>query len=765
MNSRMLSLRRGKTGDVQNFSRARTADDTTRRLLESTLGADLNAAHRRQILDDPSNVHQFACVFGSVVGFLTRPTMMVDDDGDTLVVGNFTDTIGEPMSVTVPLEDFVGSVTTLVPRGAATTFGLSIYPANPDTIGGPLPDDAVGPRRGVDPEPPEGSLERLHFPLGDDPTEADRPVIVALPLFLPVGPGQTFPHGLRLDDPRSFQEHFPLLDVWRAGMRYLRAQNGGRSVTVAGDLFYLPTFVPREGLDGHFAPYDIRTTATVTPALLTPTDHLFSRSRDVFQTWSNSIWVELGSAMEPEAPPVGGGGIGQFTPDHFRAAIEPLVKRDKTFESAGRTAARYRILLGGAPLATSTTPDQVVLPELLESFTEYLGKSSSATAGEDLRELVKSQLTVANASDLALDKDVTLEPENITLAFSDRVRTFSWLTEKLVSTSLAGAQGVLGFLQFLTPNREALAVVAEGDQEAVTLLMSNSTSNKAQLDASKASKMYVDGRLVSFKSSHEGFCNLRVLLSVMTEDIARPLLVQKLLEYTSLLVDRQGRLFFEAYQHYPHLAVHPWQDLQSILSAFTRVAANSALYGAVVRGEHVAYANYRPALDVADALINDLRAILNGNGLGKFEGTPSCAPWFAAVPALVASPGTPGAGKAARTRAADADGTPKRQKTLDPADIERRKGSGMLSYDAEVGGSRLPTLNVYAKKSGSKIPERICMKFCTQGYSCNNGPACKFPHVSSPAKLPEAERTKLTEAVKKAPGLSFSAGRGPTGTS
>jgi hypothetical protein len=82
------------------------------------------------------------------------------------------------------------------------------------------------------------------------------------------------------------------------------------------------------------------------------------------------------------------------------------------------------------------------------------------------------------------------------------------------------------------------------------------------------------------------------------EDLTTPLVLLKLLEYLALLVDRpgrqaSGRLFFEAHHKLaPHLTAHPWQDLQSILSAFVRVFTDSTLYGAVTPGEPVAASNY-----------------------------------------------------------------------------------------------------------------------------------------------------------------------------
>jgi hypothetical protein len=99
-----------------------------------------------------------------------------------------------------------------------------------------------------------------------------------------------------------------------------------------------------------------------------------------------------------------------------------------------------------------------VLPDLRDEFKAYLSIPGSATTGEELRELTRSRLSVANSLTTSLDRDVTLEAENITLAFSERIRVFGFLTEKLINTTHTGAKLQLGFLQLLTPDRAALAV-------------------------------------------------------------------------------------------------------------------------------------------------------------------------------------------------------------------------------------------------------------------------------------------------------------------
>jgi hypothetical protein len=763
MSSRLLSLRRGKTGDVQSFSRARPADPAMVALIQSTFGPGINDVLRMQILSDPANVHQFACTFGDTFGFFTRPTVVNAPNGDMIVVGSFTDTIGEPVPCYVPLDEFQGHYTTLVRREDSVTFNLAIHPSTPDTVEGPTIRGAAE----------MATMARLNFHLPDNPGDGDYPVIAALPLFLPVGPGQTFPHILPAGDARTFRDTFPLFEIWRQGIIYAKTHNGGRSVTHGGPLFNLANLRIPPGEINPFESLGVRNTVTDSSLLqILPIDPLYNEGRDRFLAWSDTVWVELGSAMDPEPVPAIGVAGGGFTPEHFRAAMEPLVAKEKVFSSAVRTTSRYRLLLAGAPTADSVHPDHAVLPDLRDEFKAYLTVASSAVAGDDLRELVKSRLSIANGSHISIDKDTTLESDNITLAFSDRVRTFGFLSEKLILTSHVGAKGLLGLLQLLTPERDALAAVAEGDQEAATLLMSNSTSGSAQLDASKASRLYCTGRLTTFRHSYEAVCNFRCLVSVMVPDLSTPLVLVKLLEYSALLVDRQGRGFFDAYCRSPYLAVHPWQDLQSILSAFCRIATDSTLYGAVTRGDPVGLSNYRSAIDVADALIAELRAIVNGNGLGKFEGTPSCAPWFAPVGG--ASPKSPFSLEPRAPTGAVGGGDSKRQKTADtgakkpaadPADLERRKGLGLLTFDSAIAGTtRLPPINVYHKAKNAKTPERLCMKFLTRGHACETV-NCKLPHLPGVEALTPASKTKLIEFVKKQPGISWAEGKAPAGTS
>jgi len=199
-------------------------------------------------------------------------------------------------------------------------------------------------------------------------------------------------------------------------------------------------------------------------------------------------------------------------------------------------------------------------------------------------------------------------------------------------------------IQFLTPVRAALAQVAEGDAAVKTLVMAKASNSASQIDATKNSQMYSGGKVDSFRALYESVCNFRLLCSLASNDPDRSLLVQKLVEYTDILVDFSGKSFWEAHRNHPHLAIHAYQDLQHILSAFVVVATNSTLSKSVDGGNQVTLGNYSTALAVTNGHVHNLQAVVNGNGLGSFRDVPHCSTWFGHSPSPTQSTPIPAEG-------------------------------------------------------------------------------------------------------------------------
>ena len=362
MTTRLIALRRGKTGETQRFSEARPADPAKIALLQSTVVEVINHDLRSQILADPLNCFRFACRWGDDVGFLTRPKL-VTPEGDNpapIVLGSFSDTIGQACPVSLSLDDFRGSFTTLVRRADAIALGLSTHPSEPSKI--------LAPARNIrGAEPGEVSLERLGFPMLDEPEDGDIPVIAALPCFLPVGPGQTFPHPVPVAGPETFREQFLLFHVWCAGLACCLAHNNGRSVTRGGPLFHQPALVvPDKGVEP-VAGYTVRERLLVSPVQLGPTTALYQTVSETITALSDDICVELGGNMEPEPVPSPPPQVG-FGAEQVRAVVEPLVNKEKVFRLADKSKARYRLLLAAQPMEGSPDMGTAVLPDLRKNF-------------------------------------------------------------------------------------------------------------------------------------------------------------------------------------------------------------------------------------------------------------------------------------------------------------------------------------------------------------------------------------------------------------
>ena len=178
-----------------------------------------------------------------------------------------------------------------------------------------------------------------------------------------------------------------------------------------------------------------------------------------------------------------------------------------------------------------------------------------------------------------------------------------------------------------------------------------------------------------------------------------------------------------------------------------------------MKGGDVTLASYQAPIEVADGLISNLRSILYGNGEGTFKDRPHCAPWFLKEKKSLSGP------SAERIRGAGSSPSapPKKQKS-NPVDMDRLKTFGPLVHESTVAGAILDWIDrcpVKAKKKGAKTPERLCMKYLTQGFACDG--VCRKPHVPSLNSLSDGDRKKLGDFVSKSEGLSWTPGREPAG--
>ena len=228
--SRQAQIARGRASSTRTYSTVRPKDPSLTATVCETLQLATPPQRRAQILSDSHYCSQFACLWNDVVGILTYPEYATDpsQQNTPIIVGSYSDTIGDVYPVSVGPKLFSSWFTTLVRKDDATQFHLPQHPTAPDTVQGPPP---AGPPAAASPVP--ASNGRLNFTTSGE--DGQQPVIAALPCFLPMPPGHTFPVGTQItSSPGTFRDDFPLFEVWLQGLAYAKTHNDAQSVTMGG---------------------------------------------------------------------------------------------------------------------------------------------------------------------------------------------------------------------------------------------------------------------------------------------------------------------------------------------------------------------------------------------------------------------------------------------------------------------------------------------------------------------------------------------------
>ena len=765
--SRQLAINRGKLGPVQTFSMSFTPDAGALESLLALLGPEVSPPRRLEYLADPSRVSQFACAWGAQMGFFTRP-VTATVQGVDVVTGSFSDSIGAAIPIAVSVTAFQGSFTTLVKRSDAEFFGLEIHPVLPETVGAP----------GLDQDEP--TMGRLNF--GPIETEGDHPAVVCLPFFLPLGFGMTFPDTSQLSSPEAL---FRYIDMWRKGWVYVHNLNNQFSVTLGGNLFDTISFAVPGNQPQPWANMTLISRLPAPPVVLTPGTVEYASVRTRILDFGNHTWEHLGHEIPVEAPPPGAAGGGGLTAEQIGALVQPLVnqgtrsssdtKEKEQAETATDISHQYQLAFASLPEAAAVDQDTMVLPPISLAFEKILKKTKPVLAAMAIQEQIQVKIDNNGATGLSLDQNVTLEPSFFTLRMADCLRSGHWLTQPVTSVPKSLALSKLGMINFCTPDRSETFLSATMDSTTGPVVLSHITDDSAQLEASKKSSMYTGGRCASKADIIEMVCNFRAMAIIITLMAERSVLWQKLRAYMLLLESTNGRLFLDTYRANAWLFVHIFEGFQHILSSFMAIAKRPLLREAVASGSPVSTDNYLNAARGADHLIDSLRTIIHGNGLGHFASEPVCMSWFQRH-SKGGTPRTPP--REDHTPIRDGRFVPQQGSNITPSPpskgprkddgmaIEAKKKEGILVWRPPQGVPKsLPSCPVVEKKRGAPAPEHICMQATTRGHYCSRR-ECPFPHVLTVRSLSTpAKRLQFDQWVSATAGLSYATGMAPPGTS
>jgi hypothetical protein len=248
-------------------------------------------------------------------------------------------------------------------------------------------------------------------------------------------------------------------------------------------------------------------------------------------------------------------------------------------------------------------------------------------------------------------------------------------------------------------------------------------------------------------------------MAMVKFETGKPILVVKLEEVLNIFLKGDGRDFTTYHNLTKNVWLHLFQELQCLFSDMVGFAKNPALVEAVKGNRPIAKASLSPIIKNIDNRIAAMRTIVQGISLAHWETTPLVAPWF---PDSTTDVTTPGKRQQQNPQSGSPGASPPKKGRLDDATVANRKKQGLLVFDPSKSRTgRLPNCPILEQLSERRNPERLCMKFMTQGFFCTGNPCplvhhTKLQHFKTPAK-----RKEFIDFVQKTPGLTWAEGKAP----
>jgi hypothetical protein len=508
--------------------------------------------------------------------------------------------------------------------------------------------------------------------------------------------------------------------------------------------------------------------------------------------WSDNCWLGLGLDLTPSLDSTPASSPGGSTPaststpatsTDFHSFLQAFIatkSKKETYQAktALSVATGYSLLLARLP-RESEDPQQLVLAELSPAFISILENPKPQDAAIEFRQLLRGSLEQANASDLAIERDTTLVADVATLNLVNCLRSGYWLHKPVAAVDKHTLETMIGLIHTLTPDRIALQAITSRESSNGPIVLSHVADDRAQLDASRQSKLYTGGLRTTGRDIYHAICNLRKLLGVISPVADDSLVVRKLLRYANVLNSAQGKDWLHLHSNHPYLPYYLLQEAQHILTLYCNTAMSPALRTAALEKRPILPYNFAVASSAADTIVEKLASAMMSSDLGAFSYRPilhsilhptgkqpqdsvppSPPPMVPQRQHQTPPPHTPGVTpppKRAKTQG----------KTPTTDDLADRKTKGMLTWNPPPGGPREPPICPVRDKApgkGKDTQERLCMPFLTVGHACPY-PNCTRPHPSSLARLStDKKRADFTKFVADTPGLAWAEGRAPPGT-
>ena len=752
-----MTTRAKAKSPVKTFSQACQHDPEKLCAVNDSVRRTFSPMARLSFLASPKYVTQFLFVWNDKAMVGTKFMPATDSNNSAICIGSASDTVDGHLPIRAEERHFVAWFTSLVKKADAEACNLIRANEAPDEIPGPPPDGEG------EPVPP--GMTRLNF--GAAASEADHPVLAALPLFLPLPVGVALPAMPipLLQGTIALEQQFPLFEIWCKAICCIGEHNDGYPVSVKGPLFD-PNSISKEPFVGvHVAPERAH------PRIksIAPTERQFEDVQAALEEYSKAMWLVLAESLPATDSPLPSANTGgRNDADHLKTiadSLEKSMRRPTTaaevelIDQASDTEVRFALAF--ARIQDTDDPDEpcrVVPAKATPTLTKLLHAQTVAKAQHLLCEALCNKTLEAPKSRDRMDGNVTFDTDIIDSAFAACIRNCNFVASAIQCNPSAVKQK-MGTVHFATASKDCATC-----KQCINQGQKASRQEEAEEEATKKDKksaeLCIGGHLSAPSDIQHMIANFRMVFGELIEDIEHSELWKQLAEFETVLQSKAGQDWVTHVGQNPQVGLHLMINTQEIVSPFFQLGNIPACRTAVTENDQqVDPCACATAINTGAHVTQTLHAAISRGVIGGCEDVPICHHFF---PQLKLSTDektndetndktndkTNGDSKAAKDKSTKQSGG--------SSDKNDGKQKGFLEFAAGPK-VRPPPCQIYIEG------ERFCLHHATKNLFCRFGEKCNCRHFNSCKDMPAEAQKEVTTFVKDNESIQFVKGQGPTG--
>ena len=462
-----------------------------------------------------------------------------------------------------------------------------------------------------------------------------------------------------------------------------------------------------------------------------------------------------------------------LTVTHNTSQGKPSLSQTEQGKAAGAEMAKIKYKLLFAAVSTTidmdngSTTQSIVYPTLRTAFLDTVEASTKHDTTRLFHENFTAHLRWAQSADTG---HWLTSYANIRFATYDSYLATSLTNALWASTHPATAPAdykkLLSVFAFLSPDLQLQAFQrrdAAGVMESAECLAQEHAAKRQRM----STEIFTGGSQRDIQDVLIMLANLHGLADFIVEPTpaTKPIFVQILEAFATLLKTPDARTWFSYHSTYPHLAHSLILSISTTLRPLFQLMTEQDYRRAVVTNAPINPKVFTTPLAVAHQHVSDITGMILSMSITSFQFTPPTFGTLGQIPPPTwgsVPPGTPGNAALGNKNKTPEPVNPKPWATPKTPDGQADKAThGIITFIRD-GNPPPHCKTVWVKQPTGQLV-RLCSNHLITGLHCKRGATCPFAHVTKLGDLTSDNRKLFLQWVKDTPSLSLTT-NSPAGT-